>query len=187
MSAAALSLMVPLFPTSDASVVSAQSVAAVQPAQSSSQPNLGPRGLQKRLHAVVSAAPANVTAKAGGTALLFVDVTPNPNIHVYAPGANDYIPITVKVTPQSGLKLGKLTYPKSDVMTFGDEKVPVFQKPFRLTQPISLVGASGPGTGPIKPGETITIAASVDYQACDDKVCYPPESAPVSWTLTIHD
>lgn len=181
MSAAALWLIALVFARSDASVGSAQSVAAVQSAQSSSQPNLGFRGPQKRLHAVVSAAPANLTAKAGGTALLFVDVTPNPNIHVYAPGANDYIPITVKVAPQPGLKLGKVAYPKSDVMTFADEKVPVFQKPFRLTQPISLVGA------PIKPGETITITASVDYQACDDKVCYPPESAPVSWTLTVHD
>ena len=185
MSAAALSLMSLLFARSAASIgspVAIVSSAAGQSAQSSSQPNLGFRG-QKRLHAAVSAAPASLTAKPGGTATLFVDVTPNPNIHVYAPGANDYIPITVKVTPQPGLKLGKLAYPKSDVMTFADEKVPVFQKPFRLTQPISLVS----GTAAIKPGETVTISASVDYQACDDKVCYPPESAPVSWTLTIHD
>jgi len=32
------------------------------------------------------------------------------------------------------LKLGKVAYPKSETMTFLDEKVPVFQKPFRLTQ-----------------------------------------------------
>jgi hypothetical protein len=25
----------------------------------------------------------------------------------------------------------------------------------------------------------------VHYQACDDKVCFPPESAPVSWTVTV--
>jgi hypothetical protein len=25
----------------------------------------------------------------------------------------------------------------------------------------------------------------VNYQACDDRVCYPPESSPVSWTVVV--
>ena len=108
--------------------------------------------------------------------MLFIDVTPNPNIHVYAPGAKDYIPITVKVEAQPGVKVGKLTYPKADVMTFADEKVPVFQKPFRLTQEVTVLG---------KAGASMPIKATVDFQACDDKVCYPPESQPVMWTLTV--
>jgi hypothetical protein len=29
------------------------------------------------------------------------------------------------------------------------------------------------------------VKAKVDYQACDDKVCFPPESANVSWTLVV--
>jgi DsbC/DsbD-like thiol-disulfide interchange protein len=140
-------------------------------------PNLSFRG-QKQSHATVSAGPAELGVKAGTKAMLFVDVTPNPNIHVYAPGAKDFIPITVKFEPQASVKVGKLAYPKSDVMTFADEKVPVFQKPFRLTQEITLAGA-------VKPGDTVPIKATVDYQACDDKVCYPPESTSVAWTLTV--
>jgi hypothetical protein len=69
---------------------------------------------------------------------LFVDVTPKPGIHVYAPGSNDYIPITVKLNAQPEVKVGKVAYPKSEMMTFADEKVPVFQKPFRLTQDVTL-------------------------------------------------
>jgi hypothetical protein len=25
----------------------------------------------------------------------------------------------------------------------------------------------------------------LEYQACDDKICYNPESIPLSWTLTL--
>lgn len=129
-------------------------------------------------HATILASPAQVSGAAGAKLSLFVDVTPKPGIHVYAPGSNDYIPITVKLTPQAEVKFGKVAYPKSETMTFADEKVPVFQKPFRLTQDITLDKSA-------KAGSTVTVAGTVNYQACDDRVCYPPESAPVSWTVTV--
>jgi DsbC/DsbD-like thiol-disulfide interchange protein len=141
-------------------------------------PSLTFRGQQRPKHAQVAATPADVAVKAGTKAMLFVDVTPNPSIHVYAPGTRDFIPITVKFDPQAGVRLGKLTYPKSETMTFADEKVPVFQKPFRLTQEIAL-------QDDLKAGTSVPVKATVDFQACDDKVCYPPESAQVSWTLTV--
>jgi hypothetical protein len=142
-------------------------------------PNLTFRGRERPLHAVVTAGPADLGVKAGTKAMLFIDVTPNPNIHVYAPGAKDYIPITVKLEPQVNVKFGKLSYPKSEMMTFADEKVPVFQKPFRMMQEITIMGAS------LQPGATVAVKGTVDYQACDDKVCYPPESAPISWSLVV--
>src|SRR5262252_3095294 len=114
-------------------------------------PNLSFRGQQRPKHAQVTANPTDLGVKAGTKALLFVDVTPNPNIHVYAPGTKDFIPITLKFDPQTAVKLGKLTYPKSETMTFADEKVPVFQKPFRLTQEVTLQDDLTGGTSlPIK-------------------------------------
>src|SRR5256885_12533609 len=79
--------------------------------------------------AAISASPADVNGKAGAKLALFVDVTPKPGIHVYAPGTNDYIPITVKLTAQPAIKAGKITYPKSaiEIVSIADEKVPVFQ------------------------------------------------------------
>jgi hypothetical protein len=141
-------------------------------------PNLTFRGQPRAAHASVAAGPAELGVQPGAKAMLFIDVTPNPNIHVYAPGAKDFIPITVKFEPQANVKIGKLSYPKSDTMTFADEKVPVFQKPFRLTQEITVLGS-------LKAGATLPVKATVDYQACDDKVCYPPESTPVAWTVTV--
>jgi thiol:disulfide interchange protein DsbD len=129
-------------------------------------------------HATIAASPTEVNGQAGGKLALSVEVTPKPGIHVYAPGSNDYIPITVKLNPQTQLKVGKVAYPKSEIMTFADEKVPVFEKPFRLTQDVTLDKS-------LKPGASVNVAGTVHYQACDDRVCYPPESVPVSWTVTV--
>src|SRR3954451_7361743 len=129
-------------------------------------------------HAAIQASPAEVNGAAGAKLVLFVDVTPKPGIHVYAPGSKDYIPITVKLNAPPDIKAGKLASPKSEMMTFADEKVPVFQKPFRLTQDVTVDKSA-------KAGDTMTVAGTVHYQACDDRVCYPPESAPVSWTVKI--
>jgi DsbC/DsbD-like thiol-disulfide interchange protein len=129
-------------------------------------------------HATVQPSPAEVNGAAGAKLVLFVDVTPKPGIHVYAPGSKDYIPITVKLNAQPEIKPGKLAYPKSEMMTFADEKVPVFQKPFRLTQDLTVDKSE-------KPGSTVTVSGMVNYQACDDRVCYPPESAPVTWTVLV--
>ena len=128
-------------------------------------------------HATIVGSPADVEGMPGAKLSLFVDVAPKPGIHVYAPGSNDYIPITVKLNPEAPLKAGKVAYPKSELMTFADEKVPVFQKPFRLTQDVTLDKS-------LKPGPTV-ITGTVSYQACDDRVCYAPESAAVTWTVTV--
>jgi thiol:disulfide interchange protein DsbD len=130
-------------------------------------------------HATVTPSPAEVNGKAGAKLSLFVDVQPKPGLHVYAPGSGEfYIPITVKLNPQTQLKPGKVAYPKSSTMIFADEKVAVFEKPFRLTQDVTLDKS-------LKPGATVVVAGTVNYQACDDKVCFPPESAPVSWTVLV--
>ena len=52
---------------------------------------------------------------AGAKLALFVDVTPKPGIHVYAPGSEYYIPITVKLNAQPEIKAGKIAYPKSEI------------------------------------------------------------------------
>jgi hypothetical protein len=132
-------------------------------------------------HAVITTLPmAPAAVAAGMTTHVFVEMTPNPGIHVYAPGAKDYQPVTLTVKPQPDLTIGKLTYPKSQMKFFAalKETIPVYEKTFRLDQPVT-VGKS------LKPGSTITVSATLDFQACDDEVCFIPESVPVSWTIEI--
>jgi Disulphide bond corrector protein DsbC len=129
-------------------------------------------------HAIVTVPPATVTGAAGSRVSLLVDVTPKAGVHVYAPGSDDYIAVAIKLNPLPTMTPGKIQYPKSTIMTFADEKVAVFASAFQLTQDITLEKS-------VKPGDTIVVAGKVTYQACDDRVCYPPESAPVSWTVNV--
>jgi len=135
----------------------------------------GPRVI-KHLALVTS---TSATPPAPGSKMsLYVDVTPNPGIHVYAPGAKDYQPIALKIDSARGLTTGSLTYPKSQTMMFEGQKIPVYDKPFRLVQQVTL-GRS------LKAGDTVTVAGTMTYQACTNEVCFIPTSAPVEWTLTV--
>jgi len=129
-------------------------------------------------HLTLAASASAPTAAPGAKISLFVDVTPNPGIHVYAPGAKDFLPIALTLEPLAGATPGKVIYPKSDTMTLADEKVPVFDKPFRLTQDVAIARSA-------KPGTTLTINGTIRYQACDDAVCFVPASAPVRWTVAV--
>jgi hypothetical protein len=117
-------------------------------------------------------------AKPGQALKLFVDVTPKPKMHVYAPGAKDYLPITLELN-SAGVRAGKITYPASQDWYFEPTKehVPVYQSPFRLTQDIVVASTAKPGT--------LIVTGVLKYQACDDTICYNPVTEPVSWTVTV--
>jgi hypothetical protein len=131
-------------------------------------------------HITVATSVASATVKPGSKISLFVDVIPDPNIHVYAPGAKDYLPIALEFERAvPGITVGKLTYPKSQVLFFEPlkEQVPVYQTPFRLVQEVTVATS-------VKPGR-ITLPGVLKYQACDDKICFNPVSAPISWTIEV--
>ena len=131
-------------------------------------------------HATITTATDTTSPAPGGKIALFVDMTPNPGVHVYAPGAKDYLPVKVTLKPQAEVKAGKATYPKSEMMFFAplNETVPVYEKAFRITQDATLAKT-------VKAGSTLTLAGTLDFQACDDKVCFVPESVPVTWTVAV--
>jgi DsbC/DsbD-like thiol-disulfide interchange protein len=126
----------------------------------------------------VSTSASDTSPAPGSKVSLYIDVTPNPGIHVYAPGAKEYLPIEITLKPPAGVSAARTTYPKSERMMFAQEIVPVFQKPFRLVKEITLAPT-------LKPGEAVTITGVVDYQACDDVICFKPAVWPVVWTLNV--
>ncbi len=139
------------------------------------------------LVALLAAAPIQLTfttsasapsVRAGQSVKLFVDVTPKPKMHVYAPGAKDYMPIALELN-SPGVKAGKLTYPASQDLYFEPTKehVPVYQSPFRLTQDVTVAANARPGT--------LIVTGVLKYQACDDAICYNPVTEPVSWTVSV--
>ena len=129
-------------------------------------------------HLTITATSSAATAAPASKVSLFLDITPNPGIHVYAPGAKDYLPIAVTIDPHPGVTVGAVKYPKSDTMVFDSERVPVYQKAFRLVDEVSLASS-------LKTADMVTLIGTVKYQACDDHVCYFPASVPVSWTIKV--
>jgi len=117
---------------------------------------------------------------------LVVDVTPVKGTHVYAPGAASYLPVALKVHPQAGVIVRSTTFPRAEDYFFKplNEHVPVYQRPFRIVQDLMLDPSRG-GTAALKDVTTIAIAASFEYQACDDKVCFAPQSLPLTWTIGV--
>jgi len=63
-------------------------------------------------------------------------------------------------------------------MEFAGDKVPVYEKAFRLVEDVEI------GRG-AKAGKTLTLTANVKYQACDDRVCFIPATVPVRWTISV--
>jgi len=115
-----------------------------------------------------------------------VDVTPAKGTHVYAPGASSYLPVALKVQPQAGIIVRAATFPKAEDYFFKplNEHVPVYQHPFRIVQDLML-DPSREGTAALKDVTTIAIAGNLEYQACDDKVCFAPHALPLSWTIGV--
>src|SRR3954470_5202760 len=122
----------------------------------------------------VTAAPS-VVRGANGSITLALDVTPNPRIHVYAPGAKDFTAVSLVLTARAEMTAGKPAYPKHDVLAApGSDHAPAYAKAFRITQPVTLK-ADAP--------KDVTIGGVLNYQACDDRVCYPALSLPVTWAV----
>jgi hypothetical protein len=122
----------------------------------------------------------------GGKVSLSVDITPRRGIHVYAPGKHTYQVVRLTIDPQPWLRVPATTYPPSEIYLFEplNEKVEVYQKLFRLSQDVTVLAT--PEAQKQLAGQTnVAVGGKLDYQACDDKVCYAPRTVPVKWTFAL--
>ena len=55
----------------------------------------------------------------------------------------------------------------------------VYSKPFRIVEDLTL-------TGPIVTVSPLVVKGSLRYQACDDRVCYLPQTVPLTWPTRAH-
>ncbi len=133
-------------------------------------------------HATFAATASANAVTPGGATTLWVDVAPYRFVHIYAAGATDFLPVALAVSPQASVVTGKVVYPKPDVATaqgsIGD--VPAYGKPFRIALPVTVTKSA-------RAGDRLTVSGVVRYQACDDRLCYPASTAPVTWAITVQD
>lgn len=130
--------------------------------------------------------PSDAAVAPGNRLSLVLEATPKPGIHVYAPGAKGYRVIAVEVAEQPVLRIDATRYPASEIYHFKplDERVPVYQKPFRLVREVVVEGHPQ-AQAALRGRDSLTISGTLEYQACDDKVCFNPVSLPLSWTVSL--
>jgi len=117
---------------------------------------------------------------------LVLDVAPAPHVHVYAPNTSGYIPVAMSIAAQPGVVLRSAAFPTPEDYFFKPlaEHVPVYSHPFRIVQDVMLDPSSA-SSALLKAAKTMTITGVFNYQACDDAVCFPPASIPLSWTIGV--
>jgi len=117
---------------------------------------------------------------------LILGIEPGARIHVYAPGADNYRTIALTVKEQRFIRLAPVQYPASEIYLFEpfNERIPVYQKPFKLIQDVTL-DARSEAQAAFRGKPSVTLTGTLDYQACDDKICFNPVSVPLSWTLAL--
>jgi hypothetical protein len=94
--------------------------------------------------------------------------------------------IALNLEPNPEIRALPVQYPASEIYFFKplNERVPVFQKPFRLVQELVLDGTPQAQQA-LRGKESVAIKGALEYQACNDRECFNPVSVPLSWNVSL--
>jgi thiol:disulfide interchange protein DsbD len=120
-------------------------------------------------------------ARAGSTTRAALGVRLPPQLHVQSNAPRDpaLIPTELTFNPPAGIRVTELVFPKAtDFQQAGlPQPLAVFEHEFAIGIQFAVAEGTAPGT--------IDVPGRLRYQACDDKVCFPPQTAEVRWTLSV--
>ena len=107
-------------------------------------------------------------------------------MHVYAPEVETYIPIRFTIEPSPYYTVHPAEYPPSEILYLPaiEESVPVFQGRYQVRQDITTLGTDNL-EAVLNGNREIKIRGNFRYQACDDRICYLPQTIPLEWTLQV--
>jgi hypothetical protein len=123
----------------------------------------------------------------GTRVTIAVEVRLPADVHVYAPGAQGYKSIKLVLDPLPQLDMKPPLFPVSKVLFMPaiNERVPVFEGTFRISQDVR-VSSSAEFWGSLgKDGKVFEISGKLEYQACNKTECFVPKTVPVKWQLQI--
>ena len=140
-------------------------------------------------HLKLRAWASNPRVWAGATIALVLEVELKPGLHVYAPGVQpSYIPVQWSITNTKAWLASPARFPPSRRLHLEaiQEIVPVFENRFRLTRELKI-GHVPQLREALGQSRDVRVEGSFRYQACDDKLCYPPQTVPLEWSLPLVD
>jgi len=159
-----------------------QDASAPQPAAPAADPRVVSRSTP---HLSFTATIAPLTIVPGAKMSIAFNVVPKKGMHVYAPGSK-YRPVAIRLETGSPLRVHGSTYPKPSLYLFKPlkEEVKVYDAPFKLAVVVMADDAEALRAH-LRGGSQMTVKGTLDYQACDDSVCYLPVAVPFQWTLKV--
>jgi peroxiredoxin len=138
-------------------------------------------------HLQVRMGQSDRVAVSGNLVTLTAEVRLPPDVHVYAPGTKGYKTVKLAIDPLPDFETRQAIYPAAKILYLPaiKEKVPVFEGAFRIRQELK-VNSMAEFSGALGPdGKPVTVTGKLEYQACDSKICYLPESMPLEWHFQI--
>jgi hypothetical protein len=135
-------------------------------------------------HLSVSVSISDATVAPGERVSIVAAVTPRSGMHVYAPGKHGYRVVQLVIDSRPWLRANDTRYPPSEIYHFKplNERVEVYSKPFRLVQDVTIL-ATPDIQKSLATMPSVAIAGALEYQACDDRLCYNPARVPFSFTV----
>ncbi len=124
--------------------------------------------------------PATKTLQPGqqGAIAVVMDIQKGFHAQSHRPLEPNYIPTTVKVKPNANVTFYEPIYPVGHVESFPQlGKLSVYSDQTIIYIPFEVKREAAHGP--------ITLEAELEFQYCDDKVCFPPETAALKYPTTI--
>jgi len=136
-------------------------------------------------HLKIVTSASNAIAYPGSKVTVVLEVELPAKMHVYAPGVTGYIPVDWTVKENKTYVAAPAQYPASKTLHLKaiQETVPVFEKKVRIARDITVAQTRVLREAGV--GDKLKVEGGFKYQACDDKVCYPPQVVPVSWEFDL--
>lgn len=136
----------------------------------------------------VELAQSDVSASPGARVRLTIRFTPSSGSHLYAAGAEKfgYHPIRITLEPSALYRSHPASYGPSTILKFASlqEDVPVYSASTLVTEDVWAV-RSPETNATFASHPDLEIHGTLEYQACTDKLCGPPQNVPIAWKLHI--
>jgi hypothetical protein len=132
---------------------------------------------------MISVAPIDtVVVTRGSKAPLDIALRVNKGFHVNSHQPNDelLLPTVVHLNPPEGLVIMNIAYPEAQdlVLPFaGKDKLSVYSGDFEVTAEVRVPKSAAVGTQ--------RVHGEVRYQACDNRQCFPPKTAPLEFDVRV--
>ncbi len=134
-------------------------------------------------HVTVRTAATQTAVHPGNRFTLYVNLLPRVGVHLYGPEVQGgYQGLTVTIEPQPHLTVYRPEYPETRrlALPWTDEALTGYTEPVRVAIDVAL--GSRQELAPLhEAGQGVPISGTVNLQACDDRVCWAPETIRVQW------